>query len=367
MPAERGVYPIYTKDPDTGDYIEIPLQGPDEFSPEREAFNTAFPQFNVGKSTGVQAPLTTPGQNELFDLLQRYLGAGVGANIQPYGGPLGVSLSALEEAALGKLGSYLNDPNFGALSRKAVGTASRLQDPAYQSPGDVFSSYAGPLEEFVTGFADRSATDFSNYFEESIKKPLLETFNRDVMPDISRRFSPSGFYSSQRLESEDRAREDLLDALTGSRAELGFNTREAALTRGASLGQSALSATDNAFDRALTAARASAAIEGGPISNIAQILSAAAVPRNVASGNQALRYSEFLRQQQQKNIDIQNLLNSIDLDLLENIVAVPGQKSGGNPLLKLIGTAIGATIGGPSGASIGGSIGDTLDYGSGMY
>ena len=76
-----------------------------------------------------------------------------------------------------------------------------------------------------------SPQDFEEFFQTNVRDPLLETFREDVQPGISRRFSASGFRSSDRLQQESLGLEDLLQSLTRGRSELAFRTEESARDR----------------------------------------------------------------------------------------------------------------------------------------
>lgn len=93
--------------------------------------------------------------------------------------------------------------------------------------GGLFGETSSALIEALQG----GAQDFDEFFQTNVKDPLLETFREDIQPDLSRRFAASGFRSSDRLQQESRATEDLLQALTRGRSELAFRTEESARDR----------------------------------------------------------------------------------------------------------------------------------------
>jgi len=78
---------------------------------------------------------------------------------------------------------------------------------------------------------DPRGEDFEQFFQDAVFRPMMQQFQEDILPTLSNRFAASGFHSSDRLRQEERATEDLLEALTGKRAELAFTARENALTR----------------------------------------------------------------------------------------------------------------------------------------
>jgi hypothetical protein len=74
------------------------------------------------------------------------------------------------------------------------------------------------------------AREVEDYFQEAVAAPMMETYREDILPGISRRYAPSGFWSSERLRTEENATEDLLDALTQARTGLAYQERQDALT-----------------------------------------------------------------------------------------------------------------------------------------
>ncbi|MHA2069800.1 MAG: hypothetical protein ACXABY_36005 [Candidatus Thorarchaeota archaeon] len=90
------------------------------------------------------------------------------------------------------------------------------------------------FESGIKGFQDilaKGPEDFEEYYRSAIEQPLMERFSEDILPGISRGYAPSGFYSSQRLDADQRAEEELIEALAGGRAETGFRARESQLNR----------------------------------------------------------------------------------------------------------------------------------------
>ena len=62
-----------------------------------------------------------------------------------------------------------------------------------------------------------------DFFTTNIQNPMLERFQEDILPGISRRFAGGNqFFGSERQRADDVARENLLDTLTQERSRLGF-------------------------------------------------------------------------------------------------------------------------------------------------
>lgn len=127
----------------------------------------------------------------------------------------------------------LQNPDFvtGPTQGPFGGSLAALEQWAQNVYGGGVTEGGQQAQTALLDILNRGPSDIDNYFTQTVEKPLLESFREDVLPGISRKFAPSGFYSSQRIESEDRAREDLLDALTRSRADVAFQARENDLGR----------------------------------------------------------------------------------------------------------------------------------------
>ena len=74
---------------------------------------------------------------------------------------------------------------------------------------------------------DDPAVNFDDFFQTNVQDPLLESFQEDVLPGISRSQGPTGFFSGDRLRQDEQAREDLLGQLVRSRSDLAFRTDQA--------------------------------------------------------------------------------------------------------------------------------------------
>jgi len=84
------------------------------------------------------------------------------------------------------------------------------------------------------GFMDilnRSPEDINAYFQSSVYNPLMEQFTEETIPGISRKYAPSGFYSSQRVQGEQKATEDLADTLANARSNMAYEALQAQLNR----------------------------------------------------------------------------------------------------------------------------------------
>lgn len=159
-----------------------------------------------------------------------------------------VSLTGLEERAR-KISSGEafgdNISNLSALSSLfQQGTGSSAVSGALNTtPSDLASQVAPILEMFgdtekmppemqqaLSTLLSGEAQGIDEFFRESVRAPLLEDFQEEILPSISRRFS-GNFFGSDRRKADQRAQEDLLDTLAKERASLAFQARRDALDR----------------------------------------------------------------------------------------------------------------------------------------
>jgi hypothetical protein len=141
----------------------------------------------------------------------------------------------------------------------------------------------------------RGPENIDEYFSQTVMQPMMEMFQEDIMPGISRKYAPSGFYGSQRLNADQRAQEELLQALTQSRTQMAFNARESDLTR------------------QLQAAQLAMGQQGQDAQTMLQLLGGSA---QLASGTMTPEEAMQRRQQQM-------LLQALGLQSTENVVLAP--------------------------------------------
>lgn len=137
----------------------------------------------------------TPEQEELLRLIIGQITAGQGES------PFGIEASGLETQSLAGL--------------EALGTAI----PGGEAGVSATGIGLGALEQLFT----QGPQDIDDFFTETIEKPALEDFGRDI-GDIRTRFAPQ-FFSGERVEAEARTSEDLVDALVRERTRVGFEAR----------------------------------------------------------------------------------------------------------------------------------------------
>ena len=153
-----------------------------------------------------QHTVLTPEQQKLLNLVIGLTSDRVGQK---------PSLSQLELMSLGGLEQLV----------------SNVTGAAGQSPtqGAAQNTVLGGLNALDKTFAE-GPTDINEFFARTIQDPLLESFERDILPAIQTRHAPQ-FFGGERREAEGRARENLVDELVKQRANVGFQAEEAQKNR----------------------------------------------------------------------------------------------------------------------------------------
>ncbi len=215
------------------------------------------------------------------------------------------------------------------------------------------------LRELISG----EPTGFEEFFEQSIQRPLLRTFEEDILPSISAR-SGGSFFSSGRERLDERALQNLTEQLASARSELGFRTRESAADRslnalrlleditsgveGRRLGAAGLS--ESARDRALRGQLGAAglteefrgdveqrrlqslgfldSVTSLPINQAIKLAEAGQIPREVQQAGLTAEYLEFLRQQEARSNRVTQLIQVLGVSPFDIQTVVQGGQTG---------------------------------------
>jgi hypothetical protein len=158
--------------------------------------------FFFGKDSDVEhdrLDTWNKGQKRIFGDLEALLGSGdlLQGN---QGGPFGASLTSLEDWAKNVYG--------GGVTEGGQQSQQSLVDLMQMGPQNI-----------------------DDYFSQTVEKPMMESFQENVRPGINRQYAPSGFWSSQRGEADQRASEELIDTLGRERSRMAFGARESDLNR----------------------------------------------------------------------------------------------------------------------------------------
>ena len=219
--------------------------------------------------------LLDPAQRELLLQLTEFLGQPI-EDAGALGGTQQTSLEALEQLALGAVSG-----------EGAIGSAG------------------GALE----GILGRGPTDIDEFFDTTIRDPLIEDFNEILLPNIGKRFAGQ-FFGGERQEAERRGFEDLLGTLARERSRVSLEGRRQD-------DQSTISAAGAATDQS---------------QGLLALLSTLFTAGGVEGG--------------QQNERIQQILQALGLSTKENVVTVDPGSSG----------LLSSFLGGGGGGAIGGAI-----------
>ena len=243
--------------------------------------------FGTGdKSKTEQHATLSPEQLEIQSLLSEYL--------QDSGSPEGF------EGFQGELVSGPTDIEQMSL------TALEQRSQQLATGGDPNLAAAA---EALTGILSRDSTDINEFFNTNVKDPLLESFNEDIRPAISSRFSDQ-FFGSDRKNADMRANEDLIETLGRERSRTAFEARQ--------------------FDTQaiLEAAGLMPSVTGAGTQELLQILDAGSLERDIEDRRLSGEFEKFVTNEQLQQGRTGNLLDFLTPGNVENITTVKRGKKG---------------------------------------
>jgi hypothetical protein len=215
-------------------------------------------------------------------------------------------------------------PDLSSLERTSLAALEQAAMQAVSPGGDPTLTKARGAVERGTEADQFDQEGFDRFFGEAIAAPMLDMFKTEVLPELTRRFSGSAAFGSDRLKSEQQATQNLGKTLTSTRADLLFKTQEAGK------------------NRALQAASLAPGLVGAGTDKLLSLLAAGGVPRGVEATKLSASYQEFLRQQESKSKAYDRALALLGISPIENTTVVkPGQPG----LLQGLAPGIGMALG----------------------
>jgi len=210
------------------------------------------------------------------------------AGAQPYGGALpgSASLSSLEELSITGLEGMIGE---GGLGRQVQESIASMLDPTgeFNVPG---------AEKFTPEFGE-GAPGYEDWYQKTIYDPTMEQFEEETIPGIRAVYAPSGYWSSERVGSEEQAREDVLEKLVRGRSEGAFRAAELGLG-GFRAGTERQATAAQVMSPKLEARRQALIAAGllpGTVGAYGAATEVGAVPRGVEEGKIAGEYGEWQR------------------------------------------------------------------------
>lgn len=146
----------------------------------------------------------------------------------------------------------------------------------------------------------QGATDFQDYYKNTIYDPALEDFNRDVLPTTRNEFVDQ-YFSGERRQAELDASRNFGKEMLASRSDIAFKTREA--DRNAKL--QALGLIDD--------------VSGVDINNLNNILAGAGAGDELQQGRLDKEYQKFLDEQGASNERVNQVLQYLGTPMVENV------------------------------------------------
>lgn len=239
-----------------------------------------------------QLPTLNPQQTTLLNQLIAQMSAspdvaGAGNTSAPYNGALTTDLSPLQSTSL------------AAMEEAAM---QRVRGP---TPGQTTAM--NTVQSMQNLDPNQQMSDFNTYFKGAVEDPTIAAFKRDVIPDLSRRYSGSATFSSDRRAAEADTSNQLAQQLSSARASGFFNY------------------LNTNKQNALQAAGMTPALESAPINDLTTLLAGGGVPTQLNQQNLQNLYAEFVRQMSAKQGGLQNALALLGIKPFENVVTqTPG-------------------------------------------
>ncbi len=200
-------------------------------------------------------------------------------------------------------------PEFEGQLAPGAGEIERLSLSALEQQAMNLANPEGDIAQTISGaqtaFQDLLSTgpqDIDDFFTKTVQDPLLQNFERDILPSIGRNFGGTSFFGSERQEADSRAREDLLTTLTRTRASTAFGARENDLNR-------ILGALGITGQVASAGSQTASGILGGGIQG-----------RQLQGEKLRAEYADFVRRTGERDKRIEQILASLGLGTNENIV-----------------------------------------------
>ena len=297
-----------------------------------------FGDFFLGKKPKIKEYDTlTGGQRTMATGLENYLTPQVGKGVPGYTGKLTAGPSQYEQQGLNTLGNYIAQPS------EATGWGSAaLKTQLSGAPSTNINPQAS-----------------EDYFNNSVRAPLMKQFNEDIMPQVRERYNSGGmFYGTPRERAENNALQDLEGNLVSQKSNLAYQDEQARRQL-----------SEDAAKRQLAALPQGLAYGQEPLTRVAASQTYGALPRNLEQADMAAQLNEFLRTQPQNNPAIQTAMDYINM-VQKGMYQQPGTTG----LLASLSPAIGAGLSGAgygssfsmpgATAKTGGSSGGGLDLNS---
>lgn len=256
-----------------------------------------------------QQPTMTDEQKALLSQMIQQLMAGpmtTSAATTPYTGSFTQPLTDLQKTSLAALEQDVMN--------RVSGTSS--SDVGRKALEGIVSSGGSPV-------------NFDDVFTNSVEQPLLYDFTNKVLPALQSTFAGNAAFGSDKAKQREILTKNLTDTLVSERSKMAYQTNSDAINR---MIQAAgmLPAADQANTTAILSALAGGSVEQQTGQN--ELLS---------------QYNEFLRQQQAKATDIQQILQALGLRSFENVTTVtPGSSGLLGGIAQGFGGALGQAAGG---------------------
>ena len=223
----------------------------------------------------------TGGQRSIANGLGNYLTPQMGQGVPGYTGKLTAGPSQYEQQGLNTLGNYIAQPS------EATGWGSAaLKTQLSGAPSTNINPQAS-----------------EDYFNNSVRAPLMKQFNEDIMPQVRERYNSGGmFYGTPRERAENNALQDLEGNLVSQKSNLAYQDEQARRDL-----------AESAAKRQLAALPQGLAYSQEPLTRVAASQNYGDLPRTLEQTDLGNQFNEWLRTQPQNNPAIQTAMNYINM------------------------------------------------------
>lgn len=259
-----------------------------------------------GKQTTQQLSTLTPEQKALLDKLLGELSKGSATGPgETYGKPMVADLSDIENLSL------------EALEQRILNQGQNSTSAASAALKDIIAKRGAPVD----------ATDF---YSKNIRDPLMQDFREQILPDITRRFSGSAAFGSDRMRAEDVATRNLVTTLERGLSDVQYKS------------------SNDAMARLMQAIGLAPGVEAGGTNELLALMSGAGLPRAVEQMKLAADYDEWVRAQNKGDQRVNQILAALGVKGFENVVT---QTAGRKGLLEGVAPVIAKSLLMPTGSS----------------
>ena len=249
-------------------------------------------------------------------------------------GPIGDSEGSYESSGISEIGSYgasgipegPADNSGGGFTGSGIpnrGSPIQLDPARLRDLTGLYRELGAPEIGRVNTGLDRLARPsilgtedgFETYYNDVVRDPLLENFEENILPGISRRFAGNALFDTERQQADASAQEDFGIQLERGRSRAALDIENLGLQRQTASAGANLSALDSILSQTL--GRGQADVQSGLDRSFRNLLS----QRETDLADRGLNLQDLLSQRDtdlaDRGLNLQDLLSQRDTDLAD--------------------------------------------------